>query len=136
MDARLGTGRLPAVVLDTNGILLPFTEGTDLEGELTGLVGAHTLHVPTSVVGELKRLAQGHGATGRAAKLALRFAERCVSEPTGLMGDDGILEVSRRLGAAVLTNDRRLQGECVRSGLNVIVSREKNRLAWRGAASS
>jgi hypothetical protein len=135
-DARLGTGRLPAIVLDTNGILLPFTEGTDLEGELTGLVGAHTLHVPTSVVGELKRLAEGKGETGRAAKMALRYAERCKSEPTGLMGDDGILEVARRLGAAVLTNDRKLQSECVRSGLRVVVGREKGRLAWRGSASS
>ncbi|MCA1811499.1 MAG: hypothetical protein LC623_05755 [Halobacteriales archaeon] len=134
--ARLGTGRLPAIVLDTNGILLPFTEGTDLEGELTGLVGAHTLHVPTSVVGELKRLAEGHGATGRAAKMALRFADRCDLVPTGLMGDDGILEVARRLGAAVLTNDRKLQAECVRSGLQVVVAREKGRLAWRGSASS
>ena len=135
-DARLGTGRLPAIVLDTNGILLPFTESTDLESELTGLVGAHTLHVPTSVIGELKRLAEGHGETGRAAKMALTYAKRAKSEPTGLMGDDGILEVARRLGAAVLTNDRKLQSECVKSGLQVIVGREKGRLAWRGSASS
>jgi len=135
-EAKLGTGKLPAVVLDTNGILLQFTEGTDLEGELTGLLGAHTLHVPTSVVGELKRLAEGHGETGRAAKMALTYAKRAKSEPTGLMGDDGILEVARRLGASVLTNDRKLQAECVRSGLQVIVGREKGRLAWRGSASS
>jgi rRNA-processing protein FCF1 len=124
------------VILDTNAILLPFTQGTRLEDELEGLVGSLSLHVPSSVVSELKRLAENHGATGRAARMALTFSGRCTVEPTGLMGDDGILEVGRRLDGIVVTNDRKLQQQCVLSGLRVIVAREKGRLAWRQSASS
>jgi rRNA-processing protein FCF1 len=126
----------PAVVLDTNVLLLPFTQGTRLEEELEALLGAHTLHVPTSVVSELKMLTQNRGATGRAAKAALAYAQRFASEPTGLMGDDGILQVARRLGGIVATNDRTLQAECERSGLRVVVARETGRLAFRGSGSA
>lgn len=118
------------VVLDTNAILLPFTQGTRLEEPLAELLGAYELHLPTSVLPELQRLSQNQGATGRAAKLALKLAERCVREPTGLMGDDGILEVARRLGAVVFTNDRKLQAEAAKSGLRVLVARERAGIGW------
>ncbi|MEA3189815.1 MAG: uncharacterized protein QOD77_397 [Thermoplasmata archaeon] len=118
------------VVLDTNAILLPFTQGTRLEEPLAELLGAYELHLPTSVIPELQRLSENQGATGRAAKMALKFSERCVREPTGLMGDDGILQVARRLGAVVFTNDRKLQLECVKSGLRVLVAREREGIGW------
>ena len=125
----------PAVVLDTNAILMPFTEGRRLEELLDDLLGEYTLHVPTSVVNELNHLSQNKGDLGRAAKMALKYAERAKSEPTGRMGDDGILEVSRRLGAIVVTNDKKLQIECQKSGLRVLMAREKGRLAFLGSGS-
>ena len=93
--------------------------------------------MPSSVLVELKTLAhKGEGATGRHAKMAVKYAERCRTVTTKLAGDDGLLEVARATKAAVVTNDRTLQDECVRSGLTVIVSREHGRrLAIKGAAA-
>jgi uncharacterized protein len=125
-----------AVVLDTNALLLPFTDGTRLEEELERLVGSCQLVVPSSIIGELKQLAQNPSTLGRNAKSALRLAQRCRVESTKLPGDDGLLQVARALGAIVVTNDRAIQAEAARSGLQVVVAREKGRLTLRGAGSS
>jgi uncharacterized protein len=124
------------VVVDTNALLLPFTEGTDVMGELERLVGRVELVVPSSILGELRRLAENRGEAGNAARSALRLAQRFRQEPTGLAGDDGLLDVARRLKAVVLTNDRKVQQEAATSGLQVVVAREKGRLAMRGSGSS
>lgn len=123
------------VVIDTNALLLPFTDGTDLEGGLEALVGAHERVVPAPVMEELARLASEEGMRGQAAKGALRLAARARIEATHLPGDDGVLEVARRLAAVVVTNDRALQQECARSGLRCVASRGHGRLAWRTAGS-
>ena len=126
-----------AVVFDTNALLLPFANGTKLEDELMALLGATQWLVPSSVVVELKTLAhKGEGATMRHAKMAVKYIERCEVVATKLAGDDGLLEVARARKAAVVTNDKTLQEECVRSGLTVIVSREHGRrLAIKGSAA-
>ncbi len=120
---------MPHAVLDTNALLLPFTDGTDLEAELVRILGAARLVVPSSVVDELNGLADGQGKPAQAAGAALRFLARCRVEPTGLPGDDGLLEIARRLGAVVVTNDRAVQQEARRSGLAVVASRGTDRLA-------
>lgn len=120
---------MPHAVLDTNALLLPFTDGTDLEEELVRILGAVRLVVPSSVVDELRGLADGDGKPAQAAGAALRFLQRCRVEPTGLPGDDGLLETARRLGAVVVTNDRAVQQEARRSGLTVVASRGEGRLA-------
>ena len=84
------------VVLDTNAILMPFTQGTRLEEDLAALFGRVTLHVPTSVISELKHLSANKGETGRAARMALTFSERCKLEPTGPMLHDRRLPVAPR----------------------------------------
>lgn len=127
-----------AVVFDTNALLLPFAHGTPVEDDLFELFGATEWFVPSSVMVELKSLAhKGSGATQRNAKSAVKFAEqRCKTVETKLAGDDGLLEVARGKKAVVVTNDRKLQDECVRSGLTVVVSRENGRrLAVKGAAA-
>lgn len=127
-----------AVVFDTNALLLPFAHGTPVEDDLFELLGPTEWFVPSSVMVELKSLAhKGSGATQRNAKSAVKFAEqRCKAVETKLAGDDGLLEVARGKKAAVVTNDRKLQDECVRSGLTVVVSRENGRrLAIKGAAA-
>ncbi len=123
------------VVLDTNALLLPFTDGTDLESELGRLVGDWEGIVPACVLMELEQISRRKDMAGRAAKMARKYATRFRAEATRLTGDDGILEVARRLPAAVATNDKKLQAECVKSGLRVIVSREIGRLAWHKAGS-
>lgn len=121
------------VVADTNALLL-VAEG-DVLGNLEQLAGVVELVVPQSVVNELGGLAKNMGAPGRAAKLALKLCARSRIEPTKLPGDDGLLEVARKLDGVVFTNDRRIQAEAAKSGLKVIVARGPGRLAWRGAGS-
>lgn len=117
-----------AVVLDTNALLLPFTDGTDLDREAEGLLGAVRFVVPLPVVTELETLAGGRDATARAAQGALRLLRRFDTLPSPSPGDDAVLDVATRLGAAVLSNDRRLQSEARRRGLVVLASRERGRL--------
>jgi rRNA-processing protein FCF1 len=123
------------VVFDTNALFLPFTDGTDLDGELERLLGAVEWIVPSSVLGELQTIARGTGTSARHATAALRLAGRARTEATKLAGDDGLLDVARRCKAAIVTGDRTLQNEAQRSGLPVIVPREKGRLALRRAGS-
>lgn len=118
-------------VLDTNVLLLPFTHGTDIQEELMRLVGTVQLIVPSSIAQELGGLAEGKdAATSRHARAALRFMDRCRIEPTGLPGDDGILEVARRMGGVVVTNDRKVRKEARRSGLKTVGSRGHGRLGF------
>lgn len=123
------------IVVDTNILLLPFTHGTDLEGGLAELVGVPHIIVPTSVVSELQHLSKNGGKPGLAAQGALKLVTRFKTEKTGRMGDDGLLEVARRLGAAVCTNDRILQSEARKSGLVVFHARENGRLQRFGSGS-
>lgn len=115
------------LVLDTNALLLPFTEGTDLQAELE-LHGAFELVVPSSVTAELEQLARDGGKTGMAARSAKRYLTRCRIEPVSLPGDDGLLELARRLEAAVLTGDKRVQKEAQKSGLAVYGPRAGGKL--------
>ena len=132
-----GSGAKP-VVFDTNALLLALEAHTPLDDDLADLLGATQWIVPSTVITELRTLAyKGQGAVARNAKTALAFAaKRCATETSKLPGDDGLLDVARRLAAAVVTNDKTLQQECKRSGLAVIVLREHGRrLALLGAAS-
>jgi rRNA-processing protein FCF1 len=122
------------IVADTNALLLLTT--TDVVAELERLAGLVELVVPQSVLNELGGLAKNRGEPGRAAKLALKLAKaKGRAEPTDLPGDDGLLDVARRLSGAVFTNDRRIQAEAQKSGLKVIVARGPGRLSWMGAGS-
>ncbi len=116
------------VVLDTNALLLPFTDGTDIQVEAEGILGAVRFVVPDAVVTELQTLAEGQDATSRAATGALRLLKRFERAATDLPGDDAVLHVASRMQAAVLSNDRLLQGEARRRGLVVLASRGKGRL--------
>lgn len=121
------------VVADTNALLL--VAESDILTELERLVGIVELVVPQSVANELSGLAKNQGAPGRAAKLALKLVQKSRVEATTLPGDDGLLEVARRLNGVVFTNDRKIQAESVKSGLRVIVARGPGRLGWKGAGS-
>jgi rRNA-processing protein FCF1 len=126
------------VVFDTNALLLALEAHTPLDDDLADLLGATRWIVPSTVLTELRTLAyKGQGAVARNAKTALAFAaKRCATEESRLPGDDGLLDVARRMRAAVVTNDKTLQQECRQSGLTVIVLRENGRrLALLGAAS-
>lgn len=123
-----------AIVFDTNFLLLPFTDGTRIDEQVDNLVKGATWLVPSTVLTELDQIAsRSKGDIARHAKMARRYAERCTVVPTKLTGDDGVLEVARAHKAIVATNDSTLQEECRKSGLNVLHSRQRGRIAIREA---
>lgn len=111
------------LVVDTNALLLPFRDGTDIRGEIERLLGDVPWIVPSSVQDELTLLADGNGKDARAAKGALRLTADMQREPTALPGDDGVLDVAARVDGVVFTDDKRLLAETKRRGLRAIRSR-------------
>lgn len=91
-----------AVVLDANGLMMPFQFSVNLDQELKRLFGDLPVLVPSSVLGELAN------SKDPAGKGALALARKYEVTPTDLRGDDAVLDVAKRLSAAVLTNDRGL----------------------------
>ncbi|MCA1818703.1 MAG: PIN domain-containing protein [Thermoplasmatota archaeon] len=123
------------VVLDTNALLLPFTEGTRIEDGLEALFDEVEMVVPACVKSELEQISRGKSNVARHAKAALKLCANFRAEATKYTGDDGILELARRLRATILTNDRILQSEAAKSGLQVVVAREHGRLALMKSGS-
>ncbi len=113
------------VVIDTSILLMPFTDGLDLMGELERVIGDVEPVLAASVHEELHHHAEGNDARARAAKGALRLTARWRVEATELPGDDGVLDVVRRLQAAVCSNDRRLCDEAAKHGVPVVSVRAR-----------
>lgn len=91
-----------AVVLDANGLMMPFQFSVNIDMELKRLFGDLPVVVPSSVLGELAIL------NGPAGKGAVALARKYEVVDTDLRGDDAVLDVAKRMSAAVLTNDREL----------------------------
>jgi rRNA-processing protein FCF1 len=91
-----------ALVIDANGLLMPFQFRLNLDREITRLLGEVPVLIPVSVLGELERLGT------KEAKAALALAGKYEVAATGLSGDDAIIDVAERHSAAVLTNDKEL----------------------------
>lgn len=93
-----------SVVLDANGLLVPFQFRINLDRELSRLFGEVPVFVPSSVLGELAR------SNDRNAQAALRLARKYQIVETDLSGDDAVLDIASKRNAAVLTNDKELIG--------------------------
>lgn len=91
-----------AVVLDANALMMPFQFKVNLDMELTRLFGDLPVVVPRPVIGELSN------SGDPASKGALALARKYDLVDTPYCGDDAVLEVARRMSAAVVTNDRGL----------------------------
>ncbi len=91
-----------ALVVDANGLLMPFQFHLNLDTEIARLLGDVPVLVPESVLGELERLGT------KEAKAALALAHKYEVVTTELCGDDAIIDVAERYSAVVLTNDREL----------------------------
>jgi len=114
------------VLLDTNAVLLAFTSGVDLVGEVARLRPGATVCVPTTVLGELDRLAARATPFARAAA---ELARRLPSIPAPGRGDASIAALARRLGAAVVTADRALRDRLSADGIPVLYPRGPGRLS-------
>ncbi|MCQ5375641.1 MAG: hypothetical protein NO474_03480, partial [Methanomassiliicoccales archaeon] len=105
------------VVLDTNALLMPFECSFNIDLELKRLIGDCEVHVPSPVIGELKR------SRNKYAKAALELARKYKIDSTDQQGDDAVIELASKLNAFVVTNDKNLISKLSARGIKVIVLR-------------
>ncbi|HZY91909.1 MAG TPA: DNA-binding protein [Thermoplasmata archaeon] len=117
--------RPPLVLLDANALFLPFDEGIDVLREVARWRPGARVGVPSAVLDELAKLER---RTVAHADLALRLALRLEVHRTAARGDDAVLELAVREGAAVVTADRELRDRLSAAGLTVLVPRDRSRL--------
>ncbi len=91
------------VILDSNALFIPFKFGVDLEKELSRLLGSCRIVVPSSVIKELKNLADHD------AKAPLALAQRYETIQNEGNGDDAILKMAKKMNGIVVTNDKDLK---------------------------
>ena len=114
------------VILDSNALFIPFKFGVDLEKELSRLLGSCRIVVPSSVIKELKNLADHD------AKAPLALAQRYETIQNEGNGDDAILKMAKKMNGIVVTNDKDLKKRLRGEKLPVIYLRGKNRLEMVG----
>ena len=121
-----------AVGMDTSALMMPIECNIRVFDELDRLFGhgVADLIVPTAVLDELDRLAEGHGEEAKAASVGKDLANRCrVVETNESYADDAIVELAEDgLFAYVVTNDRPLRDRLLSRGVRVIGVRGTNRL--------
>lgn len=115
----------PVVLVDANALLLPFTSHFRLEEEVYLNVDGARILVPSSVLGELDRVADRGNVNARSAR---EYARRFEVIPTEALGDDALVELGRRHHAWVLTGDRALRSRLLEAGVRVLFPRGKSHL--------
>jgi rRNA-processing protein FCF1 len=124
------------VVLDTSALMMPVECDVRVFDELERVLGVPLddldLAVPSAVVDELERLADGAGEEATAARVGRDLADRCrVVEADASYADDAVVDVATR-GAGdrvVVTNDRPLRDRLLDRGVRVAGLRGRNELA-------
>ncbi|UCE36633.1 MAG: DNA-binding protein [Thermoplasmata archaeon] len=111
------------VIMDTNALIMQMEYRIDIEDELTGLLGAHEILIPSAVIAEL------HGINNKFSKAALKFASRFRTLDSVKSGDEAILSLALKLKAVVVTNDRELRMKLKENDLRVIYIRQRSYLA-------
>jgi uncharacterized protein len=117
--------RRPAVLLDTNAVLLPFARHFPLEAEIERLVGPSRIEIPYSVVRELEALA-ARGVRG--AQPSLEWTRRFPRRATRGHGDDALVQAARPSRDWVVTADRELQQRLTARGVSTLIPRDRHRL--------
>ena len=117
------------VILDSSAILMFFEFSLDWEEELSRLLGAYTVVVPTAVINELRRLAIRR-AGGKKAAAALQLIQNYETvESDVAYADDAILSIASKTKGVVVTNDAELRRRLQKQGNSVIFLRGKKKLA-------
>ncbi len=122
---------MKCAVIDTNVLMYVYTARVDVFGELR-LMGFSKFLVPEGVVEELKILSRTLGGKySRAARFALSLIERegvevVKVETSGT--DTALIELCRKEGCVLITNDRELRRRARKEGLTVGYIREMNRV--------
>jgi rRNA-processing protein FCF1 len=116
-----GKSKTP-VILDTNVLLMHMEYRINLEDELTRLLGAYEILIPSAVIWELR------GISNEYSKLALKFIEKYRIIDSVKKGDEAILSLALHLNAVVVTNDRELRAKLKEHDLKVIYIRQRSYL--------
>ncbi|MEL9999460.1 MAG: twitching motility protein PilT [Thermoplasmata archaeon] len=112
------------VIVDTNGLMLPFQSKLNLEKCLFELLGKYKILVPESVMKELKYLS----LTNPYARAALAYSKKFSILKTSMKGDYSIIQLALERHSYVLTNDRNLIRILKKYGIRVIRPRGEKRL--------
>ncbi len=121
------------VLLDTNFLLIPYMFKINIFREIEYLVDDAVEYVVLSgVKEELLKLARNKGKEGRASKFALQVLEAEKVRVVAYQGavDKGIVEVAKREGAVVCTNDKKLRFKLKKEGIPVIVLKGRSKIGW------
>ena len=124
-----------AVLIDTNGFMIPVQFGVDIFSELQRLGFSKFLTIP-AVVSELEKLSKTVPGKDRiAARVALALSKKCVllKAPVYEKGvrksaDDVIIETANHYSVSVLTNDAALRQKLMKRGILVVSMRQMKRL--------
>ena len=127
-----------AVLIDTNGFMIPVQFGIDIFSELQRLGFSQYLTV-SAVIYELEKLSRvAKGNDKVAARIALRLSGQCkiiddaasqsASRKISKYADDIIIESAVKHSIAVLTNDSTLRQKLMKYNVRVISMRQTNRL--------
>jgi rRNA-processing protein FCF1 len=112
------------ILLDTNFLLVPYQFKLDIFKEMRGVLeGQYSYVVPSGVIRELKKLGEGKGKEGAAARFGLKLLgmmEHEEIESSGNNVDNWILEYAQKEGLVVATNDRALREKLKRKRVKVV----------------
>ena len=119
------------VILDSSAILMMFEFSFDFEDELTRLLGAHHIVVPSAIIQELQVLSkQGEGKKHRNAAAALKLIIKYdVVETKEQDGDNAVVAVAQSTKGVAVTNDIALRRKLKALSIPVIFLRGKKKLA-------
>ena len=125
-----------AVLIDTNGFMIPIQFGIDIFSELKRLGFSQFLTV-SAVIYELDKLSRTvKGNDKIAVRIARQLSGRCQiigdfgsgSVRSVKYADDLIIESALKYSVAVLTNDAGLRQKLMEKGIRVVSMRQTNRL--------
>ena len=122
-------GALQRVLVDVNGLMMPFQFKVNIDLELEKLVGRCEIVVPRQVLGELRNLSKAHPEARMALALVKKYR---VVDVDSMTPDEGIVELARREQAFVLTNDRGLIARLKKERIKVIRLRSRSHLVLEG----
>jgi len=116
------------VIIDTNGFMVQAQFGVDVLDEL-GRLGYDECIVPSAVLGELDALGKKlRGADKVALAVARALAQRCQAVEAPGSADDVIVELAKKLGADVFTNDAALRKRLKSENIRTVYMRSKHKL--------
>jgi rRNA-processing protein FCF1 len=123
------------VVLDTNFLFIPFRFKINILRELEYLIErSHRYVIASGSLAELRKIAEGIGKDGMAARLALKLVDankaRIDVVKSGGHVDDWIADYAERNAAIVCTNDSGLRKRLRALDIKVVTMKSKSRLGF------